>query len=474
MKLRFLINNLLGLSVIFYLSPLYGFDDYFSEGSMRVDYFHTGTAEREYFSIDRIYHESTWGGSRKHLIDTTDRGKYMYRVYDIRTNQLIYSKGFSSIYGEWETTGEASGGPVKTFHESAVFPFPDKTIQFVIAKRNRQGRFEEIFNTVIDPASNRVHREYHGRGYKAKQFIHNGDPARKVDILIVGDGYTKEEIRKFDADVKRFTGELFDISPFKERKKDFNVWTIEIASRESGVDEPTKGFWKTTPLGISYNSLDTPRYVLTLENRALRDIASNAPYDQLYIIFNSERYGGGGIFNFFSTCYSGTENESNSWWADYVFVHEFGHAFAGLGDEYYSSDVAYTDFFIAGVEPWEPNVTALLDPENVKWDRHVDDGTPLPTPWDKVRYDSLGTIRQGLDRDSENYAKEVEKIDAERTGILEGGEWAGKVGSYEGAGYASEGMYRPRLNCIMFTKNLESFCPVCKEAIEEVIDFYTK
>ncbi len=451
-----------------------GSGDFLEEKAMRVDFYHTGSGDQEIFSIDRIYQEPHWGGSRKNFIDTTGLGKYMFRVYDIHTNRLIYSRGFSSIYGEWETTGEAGEGVARTFQESAVFPFPEKSVQFVIAKRNRQGHFEELFNYTIDPGSTGIHREYHGRGYESRKFMYHGDPAKKVDVVIMGDGYTKAEAGKFERDVERFTNRLFEFAPFRERKKDFNIWTIFVESGESGIDEPTNGLWRDNVLGASYNTFDTPRYVLTMDNRVLRDIASNAPYDEIYVIINSNRYGGGGIFNLFAITYTDPEEDWQSWWPEYVFVHEFGHAFAGLGDEYYTSNVAYSDFYPPGVEPWEPNVTALADVGMLKWRHHLEEGTPLPTPWEKVRYDSVSTLRRNLDTESEQYEEERKKLDDERERILKEDPYAGKVGAFEGAGYASEGLYRPSLDCIMFSKALVPFCPVCREAIEKVINFHTE
>ncbi|MFQ6103644.1 MAG: M64 family metallopeptidase [Candidatus Glassbacteria bacterium] len=473
MKLLCMVILACGLTVNLLPESLWAYDEYFEDGAMRVDYYHTGSAGGEIISIDRVYLEEQWGGSKINLIDTTDLGKYMVRVYDLRTNQLIFSRGFSSIYGEWETTSEASEGTSRTFHESAVFPFPKESIQFVIAKRNRRNNFEEIFSCVIDPGSDEVNREYHGRGYKANKYIYHGDPSEKVDVVIMGDGYTALELPEFHEDVKRLTGALFESSPFKERKDDFNVWTIDVVSRDSGIDEPTKGLWRDTALGTSFNSLGTPRYVLTLENEAVRDIASNAPYDQIYILLNTDRYGGGGIFNFYSTCITQAEKEVNSWWPEYVFVHEFGHSFAGLGDEYYSSSVAYSDFFPEGVEPWEPNITALTSVEKLKWSGYVEEKTPLPTPWNKARYDSLGAVRRELDRDSEDYDEEMRRLEKERLEMLASEDYAGKVGAFEGAGYASIGLYRPFLDCRMFSKSLTPFCPVCEEAINRVIDFHT-
>jgi hypothetical protein len=461
-----------------FLSPAYAylqsFDEYFEDRVMRVDYYHTGNAREEHCNLDRIYEEKYWGGSRRNLIDHTGLGKYMLRIYDEETRALIFSRGFASIYGEWETTEEARDGVVRTFHESALFPYPRRSIRFVIERRDTQSQFVEIFSCLVDPAAPSVNREDHGQGYRAEKFISHGDPSEKVDLLIVGDGYTKKEHSRFEDDVERFTCTLFSVSPFKERKDDFNVWTIALVSRDSGIDEPLEGFWRSTALGTSFNSLDTPRYVLTLENRALRDIASNAPYDQIFILLNTDRYGGGGIFNLFSTCMRGATEKSHSWWPEYVFVHEFGHTFAGLADEYYSSEVSYTDFYPAGVEPWEPNVTALLEGESLKWGHLIEEGTPVPTPWEKVLYDSLTTARGDLDKESDNYEAEIERIDQELTKILKEGKYAGQAGAFEGAGYASEGLYRPALDCRMFTKSLAPFCPVCAEAIERMIDFHTE
>ena len=214
--------------------------------------------------------------------------------------------------------------------------------------------------------------------------------------------------------------------------------------------------------------------MLSFDNKTLRDFASAAPYDFLYILVNTDRYGGGGIFNLYATCFTGSPTKELAWQHDYVFVHEFGHSFAGLGDEYYSSNVAYTDFYPPGVEPWEPNITALVDPEHLKWKSLVEPGTPLPTPWDKAAYDSLEQLRARIPRDNpEEYRRRLERIQKEEVALLHRQKYWGKVGAFEGAGYSSTGLYRPFLDCRMFSLRLVDFDPVCQAAIRRIIDFYT-
>jgi len=281
------------------------FNEFFVDKTMRVDYYHTGTKGFEVISLDKVYEEPAvisfdkkmWAGNKKNLIDTMNLGKYLAKVIDIKSNQIIYSRGFSSVYGEWETTGEAEKGMYRTFHESVLFPFPKEKVQLVIAVRDKENYFNDIFSTVIDPNSRFVNRERHTPAYKVDSMIKSGDPHKKVDLVILGDGYTKKEMKKYKKDVKHFTDELFSATPFDNNKDKFNVWYIETPSVDSGIDEPRKDVWRNTVFGCSYNSFDSPRYVLTFENKAIRDISSLVPYDQIYIIFNSERYGGGGIFN---------------------------------------------------------------------------------------------------------------------------------------------------------------------------------
>ncbi|MDZ7262478.1 MAG: IgA Peptidase M64 [candidate division KSB1 bacterium] len=450
------------------------FDQFFVDKTMRLDYYHTGIKTQEWYSLDQVYEEPIWAGSKVNLIDTLNLGKYLVKVYDLKTNQLIYSRGFCSIFGEWQTTDEAAKGIFRTFHESVLFPFPKRSVQVVIAARDRENHFQDAFSTIIDPDSRFVNREKPGPSARVFTVFENGSPATKVDLLILGDGYTKDEMKKFREHVHHFTEVLFSTSPFKDNKNDFNVRAMEVISQDSGIDEPRENVWKNTALGCSYNSLDTPRYVLTYQNKALRDWASGAPYDQLYIIVNSERYGGGGIFNLYSTCYSGTTKKGEEWWADYVFVHEFGHAFAGLADEYYSSSVAYEEFYPPDVEPWEPNITVSRDKQHIKWKHLINGETPVPTPWDQASYDSLGTARQKVDKTAPNYAEQLEKLTEQMKDLLRSQKYWGEVGCFEGAGYAAKGLYRPYLDCRMFSKSLVDFDPVCQEAILRVINFYTR
>jgi hypothetical protein len=449
------------------------FDRFFVEKTMRVDYYHTGTATTEIFSLDQVYEQPIWAGSKVNLIDTLNLGKYMVKVFDLKTNRMIYSRGYCTIFGEWQTTDEAKEKH-GTFHESVLFPFPKRQVQVVIAARDKRNYFVDKYTTIIDPNSRFVNREKSRPKGKITEVMKNGDPACKVDVVILAEGYNMEEQEKFDRDVKKYIRELFKVSPFKERKKDFNVYSIGLISQDSGIDEPRQNIWKNTALGASYNSLDSPRYVLSTHNKAIRDAAAHAPYDQIYILFNSKRYGGGGIYNWFSTCHSDADMDVHSFWPIYVFVHEFGHAFGGLADEYYSSSVAYSEFYPLGVEPWEPNITALVDKQHPKWGSMIAEDTPIPTPWAKAQYDSLNLEVRKLDKKSENYEKEYIRLQKEIRRTLESDTYAGKVGVFEGAGYASKGLYRSGVNCRMFTKSLTDFCPVCRATIEKVIDFYCK
>jgi IgA Peptidase M64 len=299
-----------------------------------------------------------------------------------------------------------------------------------------------------------------------------GEPETKVDFLILGDGYTTDEIKKFEADARRLTEALFATSPFKERRKDFNVWAICPPARESGISRPSTGVYRDSPLGATYEAFGSERYVLTFDNRAVRKVAAHAPYEFIEILANNRTYGGGGIFNLYSTV--AVDNA----WANYVFVHEFGHHFAGLADEYYTSPVAYLPA-TERIEPWEPNATALLDPSNLKWKDLVSSGTPIPTPWNKEAFETYSReiqkrraeLRKNKRPESEMEALFAEELKHESE-MFAAEKFAGRVGAFEGALYESRGYYRPQVDCIMFSRT-NFFCAVCRQAIERVIDMYS-
>jgi hypothetical protein len=406
------------------------FDRHFTSEQLRVDLYHTGSGAVEVFAVDEVLKEPSWGGNRANLIDTLDLGNYLLRVFDLKTNEMIYSRGFSSIFDEWKTTNEALAGVARTFQESLVMPFPREAVQVRIDVRDRLNVFQPLYETVVDPADYHVRTELRDSGLRVIDLIDNGAPERKVDIVVLGDGYRGDQLHKLRADAERLIGVLFDAEPFKSRKKDFNVRLVEAVSADSGADEPREHKWRDTALGFTFNFFDIQRYMLSLSNKAMRDMAGRVPYDAIVIIVNSPRYGGGGIFNLYSN------GSADNQYSAYVFSHEFGHAFAGLGDEYYASEVAYNDLYPKGMEPWEPNITALLDTTKVKWSALIKPGMPIPTPDDSLHN--------------------------------------GVVGCFEGAGYAAKGLYRPTRECRMFTKALSPFCPVCRRAIERVIDFDTR
>ena len=451
------------------------FQQFFLNQTLRVDYHHTGSKAEENFALDQCYEEGEWAGSQKNLIDHLNRGEYQVRVYDVETATLIFSRGYSTMFHEWQTTGEAGQGRYRTFHETMLLPMPKKKIQFTICRRDQQMNFREVFSIAIDPADpTQINRAPRQAVFKATALMQNGPPASKVDLVILGDGYRKDQMEKFRQDARHFNEVMFAATPFKERRLDFNVWIIEVISPESGISKPDKNIWKANALGAIYNTFGSARYVLTTANKNVRDIAGQVPYEAINILINDDRYGGGGIYNQYSTTYAISDQAGQEWQRDYVYVHEFGHSFAGLGDEYYSSQVSYEEFYSKEVEPWEPNVTALLDKEGLKWKGYVTPDTPLPTPWEKAEYDSLASVRAKLDRLAPDYYVKRAPLIKRQDEILRSTKYAEKVGAFEGSGYEARGLYRPAADCRMFSLSLVEFDPVCRAAIEKVIDFYVK
>jgi IgA Peptidase M64/Peptidase M64 N-terminus len=452
-----------------------GFDSRFTGRTLRFSYFHGGTAKEEHVSLGGLRLEGEWPGSRVHLLDDTNLGKYFFEVIDPATHQAIWSRGFSSIYGEWETTGEAGAGTWRTFQESMRFPEPRGKVQVVIKKRGADGAFREIFSTAIDPADRFVDRSPLSGAGKVWTVFESGPPAVKADLLVLGDGYTAREMEKFHADVRRLTGALFAAEPFKSHRSDFNVRAIDLPAPDSGVSDSSTSTWHKSPLGLAYNAFGSERYMLTFSDEAVREAAAEAPYDALILLSNSRKYGGGGIFNLWNTVAVDSAQSA------YVTVHEFGHSFAGLGDEYYTSQVSYENFNPAGSEPWEPNVTALLDPKHPKWGDLVEAGTPIPTPWNQEAYDKVVLASEKVRRELREKNAPEERMEAlfqevieKTTPLLRAEKYFGKVGAFQGAGYEAKGLYRPEVDCIMFSRNPKSFCAVCAQAIERMIRMYAE
>lgn len=444
--------------------------------TMRIDYYHAGNSHEEWFTLDRTVLEPLeWPGNPAKAIDESQLGNFIFEVRELSTGKLLYSRGFNSVFGEWRDTDEAQHAN-RSFSESLRFPAPSARVEVVIKERNQKdpmvGGFHEVWKTTVDPKDKFVDRSRPPSPGALIAFQKMGDPANKVDLLVLGDGYTAAERAKFEKDARRFMDKLFDTSPFKDHKSDFNVWGLCPAAEESGVSRPSSGIYHRSPLGAAYDSFDSERYVLTMENRTLRDIASFAPYEFVEILVNGKTYGGGGIFNQYATV------AIDNAWSGYVGVHEFGHHFAGLADEYYTSDVSYLSDQ-KRTEPWEPNVTALLDPATLKWKDLVESGTPVPTPWNKSdfeKYESeIQKQRRQLRAEGRPESEMEELFRKERDheeAMFRGEKYYGKVGAFEGANYEAKGYYRPEVDCIMFTR-YDKFCAVCRRAIERIIAMYT-
>jgi hypothetical protein len=439
-------------------------------GTMRLDYYHTGDAKQEMFSVDRVVIEPlTWPGDPSKAIDNTNLGKYFFEVRDQKSGHALYSRGFASIYGEWETTDEAKS-MLRTFSESLRFPAPEAPVEIVLKKRDAKNYWRDIWSTSVDPKDIFIDRSTPRAPATLIPIQKMGDPATKVDLLLLGDGYTAREASKFVADARRLVAVLFATSPFKEHRSDFNVWGLCPPATQSGISRPSTGVYRDSL--ATYDAFGSERYVLSFDNRALRKVAQFAPYEFIEILANGRTYGGGGIFNLYSTV--AVDNA----FANYVFVHEFGHHFAGLADEYYTSAVSYAPA-TERIEPWEPNATALLDPSNLKWKDLVASDTPIPTPWNKDEFEKYslaiqkrrGEIRKQKLPESVMEALFREELQREQS-MFHKEKYYGRVGAFEGSIYEAKGYYRPEVDCIMFTRT-NHFCAVCRRAIERIVDLYS-
>jgi hypothetical protein len=437
--------------------------------TFRVDAFHTGNATEERFALDRLVVEPLpFPGNPDRPLDELNIGRYLLEVRDLATNRLLYSRGYATIFGEWETTAEAKEVN-RTFHESLRFPAPDGPVQVVVRKRDRRNAFREIWSIVVDPKDMFVDPSPPAPAGPLIEIQRSGPPERKLDLLILGDGYTKGECAAFEAQARRFTEALFAVEPFRARRADLNVWALCPPARESGVSRPSTGIHRNSPVGATFDAFGSERYVLAFDNRRFREVASQAPYDFVAILVNAETYGGGGIQGLYATVAAG------SIWAPYIFVHELGHHIAGLADEYFTSDVAY----LPGerIEPWERNVTTLPDPSRPKWG--ATPGTPVPTPWDKPGYEMRAREFQEKRKAIRKRNGPESEMDAlflaqkkEESARLSTEPHAGQVGAFEGANYEAKGSFRSQVDCVMFSRNDVPFCSACRSALGEVIDQY--
>ncbi|MEE4217073.1 MAG: M64 family metallopeptidase [Xanthomonadales bacterium] len=440
--------------------------------TLRVDYYHSGDAESEMYSLHQVVIEPLpWPGNPDKAIDTLGRGHFLFQVEDPESGNVLYSRGYSSIFQEWQHTGEARVMN-RTFHESVRFPMPDKPVLLRILKRNEQQEFQSAWTVDIDAGDILTVREHAPPPAPVLDIRVSGDPARKVDVVILGDGYTDDESAKFEADAKRLTEYLFSVEPFKSRACDFNVRAINPPASLSGTNRPSNGTFRHSPSGTTFDAFRAERYILAFDNPGMRSLIQHAPYEFVFILANSETYGGGGIYGLYATVAVG------SGWANYVFVHEFGHHFAALADEYYTSDAVY-EASQQRSEPWEPNVTAMHDPETLKWKQRVSPDTALPTAWPKTEFEAFQRDNQARRRqlraenrpESEMNQLFQEEQDFVKQLFSEYPQSNTVVGAFEGANYAATGYYRSEMNCMMFTRH-NAFCRVCSDAIEEVIDLY--
>jgi len=419
------------LFFIFALSSVaQSYNQYFTGKACRVDFQFCGNSTSTAAFLDKIKEEPFWGGRRANLTTDLNLGEYRFQVADSATSKLIYIDGFSTLYFEWQTSDEAKHVN-KSFEQSVQFPFPKKAVKVTIEKRLDFDKWESLLQFGFSP-DDRLIRRNKPEFVAVKEIFKNVPSKKGVDIAVIAEGYTSDEMSKFYEDAQKLAESLFTHEPFARYKNRINVYAVAAPSEDSGISMPHENKWENTALGSHFYTFYEPRYLTSTNVFRIRDFAAAVPYDAIYILANTSTYGGGGIYNFYALASADSKRAQSQ-----VIVHEFGHSFAGLGDEYFKEDPdVLDDMYNTKVEPWEPNLTSLVRFET-KWKNDLPQGTTIPT---KVN-------------------NETKKL---------------KIGVFEGGGYLTKGMYRPAYDCRMRTNEAPAFCAVCEKAVERMILFLTE
>ena len=408
------------------------FDKYFTGETLRFDFQHAGNSAEENYFFDGMKSQGEWAGSKKSLINPFGYGEQMFRIVDTEENKIIYQNNYCTLFNEWQTTAEARATS-RSYSESVIFPHPKRNFTIEIFARNKKSKiFEKRFTYKANIDDYNI--EPYNKKHESIDIHIGGSIANSLDIVLVPDGFTAEEKEKFLAACQMWNDALFSYAPFTSNKNRINIRAVWAASKESGISVPGKGEWKETLLDSRFYTFGSERYQMTTNLQKVRDVAADAPYEAIFILTNSDKYGGGGIYNFYGLGSAGKTGKTGE-----VYVHEFGHSLMGLGDEYVEKGNTVSEFYPADKEPWEANLTTLVNFNN-KWEQMIDKKTAIPT----IVNDSLLALPDT--------------------------EWP--IGVYEGGGYLEKGIYRPWPKCMM--NQLYDFCPVCSKAIEKYLDYICK
>ncbi len=403
------------------------FSQFFVNKTLRVDYFFSGNDTRQYICLDELSQLPSWAGRQHQLAEIPLKGNGQIYMRDVTTKQVIYATSFSSLFLEWLSTDEAKE-TMKGFENSFLLPYPKQPVEVEITLQNMEQKEIASLKHIVRPDDILIHKRGVSHITPHKYILKNGNETECIDVAILAEGYTEGEMELFYKDAETTCNSIFSYEPFASMKGRFNMVAVASPSVDSGVSVPRKGQWTHTAFHSHFDTFYSDRYLTTSRIKSIHNALAGIPYEHIIIIANTKEYGGGGIYN----AYTLTAAHHSSFRP--VVAHEFGHSFAGLGDEYFYDNDVMTDTYPLQIEPWEQNITTRVNFAS-KWQDMVPAGTPIPTP-----------------------ASQAAQY---------------PVGVYEGGGYSAKGIFRPADNCRMRTNEHPVFCPVCQRAIQRIIDFYT-
>ena len=425
------------------------FEDDFQDSTLRLDYMLAGNAKQQHIYYSNASKQARWAGRKARLTEIPLHGNGQIMLSDHATGRLLYVHTFSTLFQEWQAEEEATRVD-RAFQTSFNVPMPKRLIDVKVTLTDFHAKVKGMLQHTIDPADILIRRvdepQETFRYIWTGQTLPDGTPdvTSCIDLAIIAEGYTHEQMEKFYTDCRRVVDALFAHEPFTSMKSCFNVVAVATESPKSGPSIPHFGVWRQTPAGAHYDTFYSNRYLMTSQMHRIYDLLSGIPFEHIIVLVNSSTYGGGGIYNQLTV----TTSDHPTFRP--VLVHEFGHAYGGLGDEYFYDD-GYETMYPSDTEPWEPNLTTLVDFDS-KWADMVPKGTPIPTPPAKI-----------VEKKRGKKLTEREQLNA----------LTQRVGVFEGGGYQSKGVYRPAQECRMKINEVENFCPVCSRALVRITDFYT-